>query len=1102
MHKENDVVDASTKSLPDSVTRWLAGDPSEWLEGYEGYLDDFPSLCDGIETLYDSHDELVDFLHDAYLNYAAKSRAGKGVDVVPVPPQTAADRLSMIDEAAIRTAFNLIFHDPAKIKGRLVVRPCEEASAPGLANTGREHQRWTNESGADALSEIIATTIRLARSYGGNASSNRPWFPCLIAASFGELRGKNGTRTAAESNALQVWADPIDHDKIPGSSVQKLRDIGIIPTFAVRSGGIGSDGAPRQHDWIVWETPLETAEQKSNAKRALKRLIDFCGSGDSSAVSLVHPYRPAGTLNRKSGQAVPVRIMEVSGRRWTPDALHTLLDGVTPETSREVKPVRKSPSEKVGFRRGLLENIKAGESLHDSTGRYAMSALYAGQAVADVIAELEDAYEECRDHIDSARWESRVQDIERRVEEAASKLENDDGFLDQEARRERVAVLRDPLRRRELLNEVNQRVAGLVPAHQYEEAFNDLCRDIGCVGTDDFDIGSFAQRVAEKLAFANDAKRVKALNARLKQAKKAADKLLKSSSAAPERAHETGGRPIIDLSETDDSDAAIRAWEAVTARASEAEVPRVFNGPWGLSRLVTKEGRRSIEKLNLDTLTFEVNQVSFWRGPSGRSERFIRVPQGIVREMLSNPNPPVLSLLEVKDDPYFSKSGRLRQDAGFYADDSVYLTGQTKCPPVSDKPTADEVSRAKSLLLNGALEGFPFRDHGDLDTHPNDIPSLDPWDRRQLYGVSSRANALAMILQPFVRTHFTHTPLYAVDKAQARTGGGKLTNVIHCISHGELPAITSDASSDEEMRKKITATLGTRVTVFMLDNVHDKISSKALCAALTASTWSDRKLGVSENVSGPIKWTWLAIGNSLRFSDEIAERICYIRVDARVPNPNERTDFKIKGELEQHVLDNRTEYLWAALTLIQNWVVVHNMVCDKSVTFGGFQGWVETMGGILHAAGVVGFMENRVAMTKSLAVADVDERNAFLSTWAETFGEMYVRAGDPNMSPMGSEEVKAAAGLLSLLSNGVIGLDKIDTNSKNIQSMRSTLGKKLGSWTGVYSIDAELVRPGISAAKNYRIDVRVESRDNAKRKSKDWRLVFDKVVELSPKNET
>src|SRR5205085_1149576 len=139
---------------------------------------------------------------------------------------------------------------------------------------------------------------------------------------------------------------------------------------------------------------------------------------------------------------------------------------------------------------------------------------------------------------------------------------------------------------------------------------------------------------------------------------------------------------------------------------------------------------------------------------------------------------------------------------------------------------------------------------------------------------SSRANAVAMAIQPFVRSMISGpTPLFLVDAPTPGTGKGLILEVTSPIYLGQPVEAIALPHNEEEIEKRITTLLLQATQFVRFDNIK-KIKSQALSAILTAVEWRGRILGLSKMplLKNDVR-LWTACGNNPELSDEIARRV-------------------------------------------------------------------------------------------------------------------------------------------------------------------------------------------------------------------------------------
>src|SRR5262249_15945777 len=112
------------------------------------------------------------------------------------------------------------------------------------------------------------------------------------------------------------------------------------------------------------------------------------------------------------------------------------------------------------------------------------------------------------------------------------------------------------------------------------------------------------------------------------------------------------------------------------------------------------------------------------------------------------------------------------------------------------------------------------------------------------------------------------------------------------IVNGERFTVATYTDDENELRKRITslALAGDKLVLF--DNLDGKFGCAVLDAALTATNWEDRLLGVNRIVRAPLLMTWYATGNNVSIAADTARRVCHVRLESDIEHPEERQDFR------------------------------------------------------------------------------------------------------------------------------------------------------------------------------------------------------------------
>jgi hypothetical protein len=351
-------------------------------------------------------------------------------------------------------------------------------------------------------------------------------------------------------------------------------------------------------------------------------------------------------------------------------------------------------------------------------------------------------------------------------------------------------------------------------------------------------------------------------------------------------------------------------------------------------------GHTWLEPVNEYMLRRRVTHIADVVHASGDGEHHWHVfpSLSLMRDLLAMDTWPLPSLTGIIETPILRPDGSLLETPGY--DPTTQLLYRPPpgftVPELPAAPSRQDLATALTLLEE-PLEGFPFVD------------------------AASRANTLALLLTPILRHAISGpVPLTLIDAPQAGTGKSLLAMVSAIIATGRPAAMMTVPGSEEEWRKRITATLSTGTTFIVLDNVEGVLTSPSLAAALTTEVWSDRLLGASAMLTLPQRATWLATGNNLRPGGDLPRRCYWIRLDAQTSRPWQRTDFRVP-DLLGWVARHRRYYVAALLLIARAWYAAGQPQAETPV-LGGFEAWTRTIGGILAHAGVPGFLGNLETM--------------------------------------------------------------------------------------------------------------------------------------------
>lgn len=309
------------------------------------------------------------------------------------------------------------------------------------------------------------------------------------------------------------------------------------------------------------------------------------------------------------------------------------------------------------------------------------------------------------------------------------------------------------------------------------------------------------------------------------------------------------------------------------------------------------------------------------------------VPQWVVAGVESQSsyfNRPIEAISEV---PTLRRDGSVICDPGFDAETGTFYAPSAEFPIVRNPKEAIEA-------LLALLVDFPFA------------------------GENHKAAFVAMLLTPLARLAFYGpSPLHLIDSNTPGSGKLLLVNLVSLIACGRLMPVSTAPESDAEWRKQITSKAIAGDLIYLIDNIAGKLASPSLDAALTATTWSDRILGISKTVTLPLRLTFFGTGNNVTLHRDTLRRTNYCRLQSRVENPETRSGFKYPSLLN-HVREKRGYYTACALAILQGYYKA-GRPDQKLPPLGSFEGWSDLVRSAVVWCGLPDPMGTRVALAES-----------------------------------------------------------------------------------------------------------------------------------------
>jgi len=480
------------------------------------------------------------------------------------------------------------------------------------------------------------------------------------------------------------------------------------------------------------------------------------------------------------------------------------------------------------------------------------------------------------------------------------------------------------------------------------------------------------------------------------------------------RATDRGDRPAIQPNNRQLRDVVDDTMLAMSAAAAGPE-PILYQRGGVLCRNVNDESGAMIQNIDEAAMSGILSNVCDYIEISSNADGDIKEtevypPQRLAKTILSlGIWPDIPHLQAITQAPTLAPDGTLHTEGGYNPATQLY-----HAQPVTlgdTEPTAANVKRAKLLILDDLLGDFPFKDD------------------------ASRAHAVALTILPIVRPYISgQTPMHLIDAPMPGTGKGLLTDACAMPATGRSVPSMQAGSCDDEWRKRLTASALIGGTHTSIDNITDALDSGVLASFLTQDTIEDRILGTSKTVRLRIRNIWVANGNNVLPSDEIARRCIWIRLDANAEKPWERDGFK-HPQIKQWILSNRGEILTAILTLVNKWIA-DGMPKFSGRAKGSYSEWSDTIGGILESVGVDGFLANEAELYET-AVGSNEQWSAFVEAWHEEHGEKEVLVSElMRLASYTDDAILNSGQYLNLLSEELGGGRDISRSTKLGQKLK------------------------------------------------------------------
>lgn len=318
----------------------------------------------------------------------------------------------------------------------------------------------------------------------------------------------------------------------------------------------------------------------------------------------------------------------------------------------------------------------------------------------------------------------------------------------------------------------------------------------------------------------------------------------------------------------------------------------------------------------------------------------------------------------VLNAPFVRSDGSICSQVGYDATSQMFLAS-TLPLAIPEEPGAADVASAVATI-DELIADFP------------------------LEGDSDRAHVFAMLLTLVTRHLVPITPLFVFDGTGPGVGKNLLSECCVYVATGEWVQTDPLPLDAEEQRKHITALLASGRTVALFDEAHI-VSGTSLARLITSTTWGDRLLGYSKQVSYPNRVTAIALGNNVEVHGDMPRRTILIRMASPLSYPELRQNFR-HDDLRGWVTNHRIDVLGALLVLMRAWTAAGRPLGANRL--GSFDQWSQMIGGVLQVAGVDGFLANADEMRERGATDDTDmgdhlaELRGHYEDWSFTTAEV------------------------------------------------------------------------------------------------------------------
>ena len=250
----------------------------------------------------------------------------------------------------------------------------------------------------------------------------------------------------------------------------------------------------------------------------------------------------------------------------------------------------------------------------------------------------------------------------------------------------------------------------------------------------------------------------------------------------------------------------------------------------------------------------------------------------------------------------------------------------------------------------------------------------DEWLVDVTTNADGKAVAIAAALTMIQRIALDQRPAFFIVAGQR--GGGKTTlaSMITTAAMGRPPSAAAWASNEDERRKALLSHLRVGAASIVWDNIPRGTSIKCphVERALTSAEYTDRVLGVSEQLTVPSLTVMLFTGNNIAPAGDMASRSLVCSIDVTRPDPENRCF--THADPIAWTMANRSRLMRAFYTLLCWNPYLRLPVAERVEPKTRFKTWWPSIGAPIEA--VTHLIGAPVDFTELFAANEVEDEEA------------------------------------------------------------------------------------------------------------------------------